>query len=279
MAIELTGAAVPVLSDFGLDELKIGDRGLPVKLVQEWLTLHGIGVVIDGVYGMATQRALGLYFKNFNATKSGQGVVNDQRWQALWSPMIRTLQPFKSTHQLYYDILECAGRHLQYGSHEIGQNQGPWVRLYMDANPVNGHDGPAFSWCSAFVRFCIRQALFNDHLSWSPDILWGEQDGWSCDRVAEWADAHHMLYTEPNPDVVQPGTVFLIYRGGRDWVHTGFVDNYDYASGVVVTIEGNTNVAGAREGTSVIRRVRSVQNMHFITGYGPPPISLRTVGR
>ena len=43
---------------------KIGDKSDKVKEVQEWLYLQGYKVVIDGVYGKATKKAIEQFMKD-----------------------------------------------------------------------------------------------------------------------------------------------------------------------------------------------------------------------
>ena len=47
------------MSDFSLDKnYEKGTRGKKVRLIQEWLSLNGIGVCIDGDFGPATDYAV-----------------------------------------------------------------------------------------------------------------------------------------------------------------------------------------------------------------------------
>src|SRR5262245_26660853 len=62
---------VTTMNDLQLQKpLRKGDEQGQVKLVQEWLCLHGEHVVIDGDFGPATEAAV----KDFQA-KSGVGVT------------------------------------------------------------------------------------------------------------------------------------------------------------------------------------------------------------
>lgn len=42
-------------------ELAEGARGAAVKHVQEWLSFHNVGVVIDADFGAATRRSVGRF--------------------------------------------------------------------------------------------------------------------------------------------------------------------------------------------------------------------------
>jgi peptidoglycan hydrolase-like protein with peptidoglycan-binding domain len=69
--------------------LKRGDKQGQVKLIQEWLSLHGHHVAIDGDFGPATEAAV----KEFQA-KSGvgmTGVVDAGTFGRLVAPMTAAL--------------------------------------------------------------------------------------------------------------------------------------------------------------------------------------------
>ncbi len=251
--------------------IKRDDKGLAVKLVQEWLTLHGFYTGIDDDFGPATVRTVKA-FQHENHMEV-DGVVGKRSWDALWTSMRKSLMCSEWTAtrdgNFGLEVLSFAWTHLTNNAHELGQNQGPWVRLFFSRDPVNGLDGPEFSWCSAFVRFCIEQAL--TLLKRKPVNVWDYKIGWSCDNVANWAIKAGLFHEDANPDTVKPGSVFLIKKSEHDWVHTGFVESYDHNEGVITTIEGNTNDGNSREGVAVMRRYRSVKNLNFITGYGTEP--------
>lgn len=56
-----------------------------------------------------------------------------------------------------------------------------------------------------------------------------------------------------NPALVKPGQIFILSSGGG-FGHTGLVESVN--GGFLVTIEGNTNEGGSREGIGVFRRNR-----------------------
>lgn len=273
------GVEIPDIKSVSPSEvIARGDKGLAVKLVQEWLTLHGYPTAIDSDFGPATQMALASFRKNvMKTTRLERDSLGQQTWVDLWHPMHNCLKGPTETGAYYGDFggetLYFAWMYLTNNAHEIGQNQGPWVRLFFSRDPVNGLDGPEFSWCGAFVRFCISQAIQLLKLEPDPHQIWSYEDGWSCDKTAEWAIRCGLLSTEANPDTVKPGSVFLIRKSEHDWVHTGFVESYDHKEGVITTIEGNTSRADADSfnGVAVARRYRSVKNLNFITGYGTEP--------
>lgn len=288
MKTDLVGASIPSLNEFYTRDrgvIQRGDQGTAVKLLQEWLCLHGFPTACDGQFGPATQAALNAWRSSLTLMPSQElpivpvGITNVKvdysLWDALWQPMTtglrrlpqRAAQAPSNVNLVPCTALEFARQHLAAGARELGINQGPWVRLYMSTDPVIGVED---KWCMAFVNFCVKQAIIQirEDVGYSERSLLWPGPAWSCDLVAEWADDHHLLHRVPNDEVVVPGSVFLINRSEHDWIHAGFVVSYDHVNGTVQTIEGNTSPSGSTDGGAVHRRFRAVHNMHFITGYG-----------
>ena len=233
-----------------LERLRLGSKGKDVRLLQEWLVLHGHKVQVDGVFGPATQAALS---EGFGATETTSMV-----WSRLLEPMRRALStPLKKeTSPVFGDVVAgFAFQHLGAHPREVGgQNKGPWVRLYMD-----GNEGAEWAWCAGFVTFIHQQA----HMS----VYWQDREApfrtFSCDRLAEDAKKRGAFITGGQRVGVRPGDIFLV-RGKvpGDWVHTGFV--WDATSTVIRTIEGNTNDEGHRDGYEACMRYRSYTNLDFV---------------
>jgi hypothetical protein len=62
---------------------------------------------------------------------------------------------------------------------------------------------------------------------------------------------------------IRPGSLFLNRRTSTDWDHTGIVVK-SVGEEVFLTIEGNTNDDGSREGYQVCQRVRGYEEKDFI---------------
>jgi len=86
------------MSDLELDRnYQCNDQGPKVKLIQEWLSLHGMNVALDGDFGPATDAAV----KQFQ-TASGlsvDGVVGPLTFAKLIQPMTDALQPMAAANQ------------------------------------------------------------------------------------------------------------------------------------------------------------------------------------
>ena len=243
------------MSDLQLDKsYRKGDRGNKVKLIQEWLCLHGFHLTIDKTFGPATDRAV----KEFQKTKrlKQDGVVGPQTFGRLIQPMTTVLKNIaadgKSQSQL---VVAYAEQHLAQHPREIGgQNMGPWVRFYM-----KGHEGAIYPWCAGFVSYILKQA--SDTLS-KPLSL---RTSFSCDVLAGNAKRKGIFLAESqlnNDDQIEPGYIFLQRKTALDWVHTGIV--IAAANDYFQTIEGNTNDEGSREGYEVCKRFRGYKKKDFI---------------
>jgi hypothetical protein len=62
--------------------------------------------------------------------------------------------------------------------------------------------------------------------------------------------------------LVKPGYLFLIRRTATDWTHIGIVESLEGEA--MLTIEGNTNDQGSREGFEVCRRRRALIDKDYL---------------
>lgn len=227
------------------------------KRVQEWLTLHGYGVVIDGEPGPVTRGAL-IKFAARNGGNVG-GILDEGLWNLLTAPLQRALVlPAPRDRKLRDLLMILAGQHFAQSPREVGgDNRGPWVRAYC-----NGEDGAAYRWCAGFVSTLVAMAL---------QALEGREfhsvPGWtlSCDELMEAAKDNGRLLRagQTNAKGVKPGDIFLCVRNGTDAYHTGLVTSVSEDS--FGTIEGNTNEGGSANGYEVARRYRGWAGKRFIT--------------
>ncbi len=250
--------------------LKRRQTGFFVRCLQELLTLHGFCLSIDGQFGMATQWALQRFQEQEEISPTG--ILEDNTWRLLTRPFAESMQffPFPMIPSINCSLqsltLKYALGFLLKGASELPQNRGPWVRLFM-----NGFDGSTYPWCAGFVSFCIRLAIhsFSSDPMQTEMKFWFTNESFSCDRIAQWATKNGHLLRSPDPTILVPGTIFLVYKGNNDWTHTGFVVSVAPSGNVIETVEGNTNFSGSREGIAVLRRFRSTKNLHYVPCYGP----------
>lgn len=243
--------------------IALGDKGLAVKRVQEWLCLHGNQVSIDAEYGPVTARAVEGFSLSLRHVPTARDVVGPEVWAALVTPMTRCLMSIAPAPSLAETVYRLADSHLVSHPREVGgDNRGPWVRLYM-----GGQEGPSSYWCAGFVSFLLRQAA---------DLLQCDSPlpgSFSCDALARQARDKDLLvsceelaggYTPV--DRLGHTQIFLVRQSPGDWTHTGFSTRMHLSGGVFdfESIEGNTNDDGSRNGYEVCRRIRGGKGKDFI---------------
>lgn len=235
-------------------DYKKGNRGKEVEKIQAWLSLNGLGLKIDGDFGSATDYAV----KKFQEAKNLKvdGVVGKKTFGKLVMPMSNALKEMpKSNKSLGKMVVSYAKQHLKQHPREMGgQNKGPWVRLYM-----KGNEGTAWPWCAGFVSFILNQAC--DTLGVSLPL----KTSFSCDFLAVSAKEKGIFLRGSKASdrkKITPGSLFLERRTSTDWIHTGIVIGAE--DEVFLTIEGNTNDEGSREGYEVCSRIRGYKSKDFI---------------
>ena len=234
-------------------EVGAGTRGMPARRVQEWLSLRGYGLSIDGIYGPITAEVVARFQEDAYIEATGR--VDDETFTLLVEPMRETLrQRLNVCESINAAVLEYARAHLGQHPREVGgQNRGPWVRMYM-----NGHDGQQWAWCAGFVTFILHQAT--ESLNADMPI----RGSFSCDTLVAQARAAGLFLSEADARDrgVPAGSFFLVRRTDTDWTHVGIVEATDEM--VIRTIEGNTNDEGGREGYEVCARSRGYSSKDFI---------------
>lgn len=233
--------------------IKRGKRGIAARRVQEWLSLNGFSLVIDGDYGRVTEMTVA-EFQHYNGLNE-TGEVNDATWRVFVRRMMDVLRrPNEVPDRFDAAMLKAAERHLAVHPRETGgQNMGPWVRLYM-----KGNEGHSWPWCAGFTTFLMEQA---SEITGKNMPMEGS---FSCDWLAANAKAKGTLVPEHDagPNTVPPGSLFLVRRTSTDWTHTGLV--VEAGRDLFKTIEGNTNDEGSREGYEVCARRRGYGSKDFI---------------
>lgn len=134
-----------------------------------------------------------------------------------------------------------------------GKNDGERVEAYL--RYVGLKKGQP--WCAAFVCWSLGKAnIDNPRSGWSPTVMarapvvWKKQRGLVPDKRER----------------ILPGDVFGVYFPDKGRIaHVGFID--EWVEPWAVTVEGNTNVGGSREGDGVYRRRRLCASLHSIVRY------------
>lgn len=130
-----------------------------------------------------------------------------------------------------------------------GANQGKQVEQYLASVGF----GPGFSWCAAYVSWCYQQVDV-EH----PQSAW----------VPSYAIKENLIYQRGKfmKQLPQTGDVFLIwYERLKRPAHIGFIDQWQDAW--VITVEGNTNDDGSREGDGVYRKRRIQRQVWAVSNF------------
>ena len=132
-----------------------------------------------------------------------------------------------------------------------------WVINDMRPFPMGGGGAP---WCATFVSTIGRLALGE---------AWPIPMTSDVTKLAKWAvDRTFCLgIFKPKPEIedVHAGDIFLVPNSDNtDWTHTGFITYADKTNSSVLTIEGNTDGSGSREGNGVYERKRLIQGLDII---------------
>ncbi len=236
-------------------------NSLDVKKVQEWINLWKrynpewkVTTLMDGHFGPDTLSVV-KEFQKFRKLKI-DGIVGNNTWRELTKPMREAFTRIEEDLSLKELIVKYAKQHLASSPREFKQNEGTWVRAYMD-----GNEGTQWPWCMGFVQTVIDQATYTigqkltDYMPHS----------YSCDVVGNFGHKSKNLVRNEklrkDSSTVEPGDVFLNVKKPFDWTHTGLVIGIE--NGWIHTIEGNTNDEGSREGYEVCERKRDLNTKNI----------------
>lgn len=131
-----------------------------------------------------------------------------------------------------------------------GNNDGIAVERYLRCVGLNKGN----PWCAAFVVWCHIQAGINiPHSGYCPNLF--------TPKYLVWVRTSKKLQGHP-----LAGDIFGIWFANRRRIaHTGFVD--EWGEKYVITVEGNTNDAGSREGDGVYRKRRLTRQLYAVARY------------
>ena len=137
------------------------------------------------------------------------------------------------------------------GVREEGKNNhGAGPKKYLAS--VNLGEG--YAWCAAFVKWVFKQN----------GISTGNANAWS----PSWFPEDKVIHRKGQNSKVLPekGDVFgLYYTNLKRIGHVGFV--HEWSDDWVVTVEGNTNGDGSRDGDGVHKKRRLTKQIYVVSRY------------
>ena len=236
--------------------VKVGDSDREtVEKIQRRLNSVGCGPIAeDGVFDKErTETAVKLFQARFPDVTGRPLEVDGKVGSLTWGAMFgASTVPSNSMAPsvLARAAIDFAKTQIGVMEKPIGSNRGPEVDDYLRAVALNPAQG-SFAWCVAFTHFCYKKAaeilgLQNPHIETA-----GVLDHWNKagrkPKVVRVTNAKAVA----DPALVKPGSLFII-DFGQEKGHSGMV--IEVANGRLVTIEGNTNDNGSRDGIGVFLR-------------------------
>jgi hypothetical protein len=132
-----------------------------------------------------------------------------------------------------------------------GSNCGPRVDEYKAATWLDADKG--WPWCAAFICWLIREAIEGEDTRFKRPRTAG---AWDFENWAKQESTNGVELRKPTNEDIKVGDIVVF-----TFSHIGLAVKDADSSGYVVTIEGNTNGAGSREGGSVLEKKRHVSKI------------------
>lgn len=135
----------------------------------------------------------------------------------------------------------------QIGVREQPGNSGPEVEAYQASVGLS----KGYAWCGAFVSWVMIMAQV------------------SIPKGAAWAPSWFCQSRLIKHEKALPGDVFGIWFASKKRIaHVGFIDEaWNNNKNTILTVEGNTNEAGSREGDGVYRKRRSKKQIYQVSNW------------
>src|SRR5215470_11382812 len=224
-----------------------------VTLVQRRLLERGCGPLdITGDFDNKTRSAVRLFQGRF-PDRTGTPLVVDGKvgpltWETLFgeASVATVAEP---PDVLLASVLKTAAAEVGVMEQPPGSNRGPKVDVYLRTVGLDPAGG-SFAWCAAFVYWCFDESARGLGRRNPVVQTAGVMEHW---RRAEQAGARRVAADDAtaDPSRIHPGMIFVLDAGSGSG-HTGLVEAID--GGRLITVEGNTNDGGSREGVGVFRR-------------------------
>jgi hypothetical protein len=224
-----------------------------VLALQQRLVRRGCGPLeATGVFDASTRTAVRLFQARF-PDRTGVPLVVDGKvgpltWETLFGDA-SIPSSARAPDALLASVVKIAIDEIGICEEPPGSNRGPRVDEYLRTVGLDPAAG-SFAWCAAFVYWCFDQAARGlgrrNPVTRTAGVLehWRRAGQAGVSRIAA-ADA------TADPGRVHSGMIFVMDYG-RGAGHTGLVESVQ--GGRLVTLEGNTNDDGSREGVGVFRR-------------------------
>ncbi len=226
------------------------DKGV-VTMLQDRLNQVGCGPVDrSAVFDEKTQYGVMLFqmrhTDSFGRDLEVDGQVGSLTWSALFGRGTVPHLVANTTSGLVANAVAVANSQIGVLEQPLGSNRGPQIEQYQAAVGIDKGE----AWCAAFTYWCFQQAADSLQKS-NPVIKTGSVvQHWDLARQ-KGIPVVMTSAARQDPELLKPGMIFIMATGGGTG-HTGIVEKV--IGGRLVTVEGNTNDNGSREGIGVFRR-------------------------
>ncbi|MGK9118018.1 peptidoglycan-binding protein [Olivibacter jilunii] len=140
-----------------------------------------------------------------------------------------------------------------------GRNDGPQVEAYLAYTGL----GKGYAWCAAFVCWVLGQAdVGNPKTAWAASLFPHDKLVWPRGRLPTTGSRT----TNNGQPITKTACVFGLYFPSLKRIaHCGFID--EWGEKEVITVEGNTNDTGSREGDGVYRKRRPIKSLYAVADW------------
>lgn len=246
-----------------------GAKGKEVEEVQK--LLNGFAVTlpkleVDGIFGSDTDAAVRAFQMHTNL--EDDGIVGPLTWAALVRAPFRLGTPTAS--KLGAEIVKIARTQLHVRETPGQNNRGPEVDEYIRRIGLNPEDDITDPWCVAYAYWCVDEAAIALGVENQMPKIAGVIRCWNAIPASMKITADQV---RANPALLKPGAIFFVDhsryidtpKGKRKiWRgHAGIVAEPHPSFLKFTSIEGNTNVAGSREGQGVYQRMKYLRQVNL----------------
>ena len=180
---------------------------------------------------------------------SADGVDGPVTWNAILAKL-STKETVVSGGSVAEKMVSLAREEI--GVSEVdGSNCGPRVDEYKAATWLDADKG--WPWCAAFICWLVREAIEGEDVKFKRPRTAG---AWDFENWAKQQSTNGVELRKPTNEDIKAGDIVVF-----TFSHIGLAVKDADSSGYVVTIEGNTNGAGSREGGSVLEKKRHVSKI------------------
>lgn len=232
--------------------LRKGSRGDAVKELQAYLNqLDSVQpkLKVDGIFGSGTEKVVKQFQKE--TALLADGIVGLRTWSALTQISVSRHDIPLNTYQPQAALADIARHYIgvtETGNNLAGDSKKLLAIFKSDALNINGKtDG--YPWCAAFVSYCV-QKLCKQSTAFSG--LTPPREASVSRLLNIWAKNNRcLIFSNKSLDFKPQRGDIVVFT----FSHVGIVEAA--GSATLTTIEGNTNDAGSREGTTVARKTRA----------------------